>query len=118
MKPGTTHLPATSMTWAPAGTWTEARRPMAWMREPAMTMTESGLGGPPFPSMTVAPVMAMVWAAADRQHVRYAATFHIRTLQFVSGERAGVAASSQWCGHGTRAQARWNQPPPFQTDRQ
>ena len=40
-------------------------------------MTESGSGGPPFPSMTVAPVMAMVWAAADRQHVKYVATFHI-----------------------------------------
>src|SRR5262245_14287388 len=45
---------------APSGIRTEARGPTALMRDPLTTITASGSGGPPFPSMTAQPTMASV----------------------------------------------------------
>ena len=55
------------MTVAPPGTGVEARGPTAAMRPPSMTTVASASGGPPLPSMTVAPTIAVVacWAVVD-----------------------------------------------------
>src|SRR5262245_195783 len=45
---------------APSGIRTDARGPTALMRDPLITTTASGSGGPPFPSMTAQPTMARV----------------------------------------------------------
>src|SRR5262245_40845225 len=48
------------MTVAPSGIRTDARGPTALMRDPLTTTTASGSGGPPFPSITAHPTMAIV----------------------------------------------------------
>src|SRR5262245_40808668 len=62
MNPGTTYLPAASMTVAPAGTRTDDLGPIAVMRCPVTTTIASRIGGPPFPSITVPPTIA--WTPA------------------------------------------------------
>src|SRR4029453_6363810 len=63
-KPGTTNWPAPSIVCAPAGTGVDARGPTAAMRPSRTTTTALATGGPPLPSITVAPVMARTdgWA--------------------------------------------------------
>ena len=62
--PGVTYFPAPSMTRAPAGTVTEARGPISAIRCPRITMVASESGGPPFPSITVAPTIAVAPSCA------------------------------------------------------
>ena len=60
--PGMIQRPRASIWVAPAGIVTAVRGPMAVIREPDTTMTASLRGGPPVPSMTVAPTIAVVAA--------------------------------------------------------
>ena len=46
MRPGSTLMPAVSITGVPGGTATCARGPTATMRSPAMSTTPSWIGGP------------------------------------------------------------------------
>ncbi len=62
-KPGTMNCPVASITVAPAGTATVARGPAAVMRSLVTTTTASGTGAPPLPSISVAPVMAVMRGA-------------------------------------------------------
>src|SRR5262249_29410028 len=62
-RPGMTHLPCPSTTWAPGGTGVEADGPTATMRSPAMrTVRSLSVAAPPSRPgwTTVAPVMARV----------------------------------------------------------
>ena len=56
--PGMTVWPAASTISAPAGIPVVSRGPAATMRSSRMTITESGIGSPPVPSMSWAPTMA------------------------------------------------------------
>src|SRR5882762_3196435 len=64
MNPGVRNFPLPSITRAPAGTLTEARGPAATILPPTTTTTASGTGVPPFPSISVAPTIAIVESAA------------------------------------------------------
>ncbi|MGH6919472.1 MAG: hypothetical protein ACREJ0_17405 [Geminicoccaceae bacterium] len=64
MNPGVAYLPAASITRAPRGTVTEARGPISAMRLSRTTMVTSGTGGPPLPSIRVAPTIATTLSAA------------------------------------------------------
>src|SRR5262245_42688389 len=58
MKPGTTKWFVPSIVAAPGGTCVDARGPAAVMRPPTITTTAFATGGPPLPSISVAPRMA------------------------------------------------------------
>src|SRR5262245_10978625 len=89
MKPGVTNLPAPSMTVAPGGTVTEARGPTAVMRLPVMTIGRSAIGGPPLPSMIVAPTTAVDAAACDAAVERCAEATAARAM--------ARRARADWC---------------------
>src|SRR6185369_1606359 len=59
IKPGTRVRPFASNTSAPGGTLTASRLPTATIRSPRTTTTESETTGPPVPSISVAPTMAI-----------------------------------------------------------
>src|SRR5262245_18682538 len=58
--PGMIQRPCASTWLASAGMRTLLREPTVVMRDPVMTITASLIGGPPLPSMTVAPTSAVV----------------------------------------------------------
>src|SRR6516225_12022715 len=60
--PGTIQRPRASIWLAPDGTATAPRGPAAAMRPASTTTIASATGGPPLPSMSVPPTMAIVGA--------------------------------------------------------
>src|SRR4051794_38685411 len=64
ISPGMTNLPAAPIRLAPGGTAILSAGPTATMRPLSATMVAFRSGGPPFPSMSVAPTTASVSAPA------------------------------------------------------
>src|SRR5262245_14085027 len=105
--PGMIQRPRASTSCAPAGIDTARRGPTAVMRAPSTTMTASGIGGPPWPSMSVAPTIADRaagdWAArCPSANARHAPARVIRVRWRMSGTllQARGHGGSGSRGHG------------------
>src|SRR5579872_1762412 len=101
MNPGVANLPVASITRAPLGTGTVARGPIAAIRRPRTTMMASGIAGPPLPSITVAPTIAITLSVdaidcgTDASAIRAVGAACARTLADDTDHAAANRATSR-----------------------